>query len=275
MVIGSCISLDKSTFIKGTNILDGPLILNEVMTWYRKRKKKLIVFKFDFEKAFDSLRLDFFDLVMEKLGFGLKWHSWIYGCLSSAHSSVLVNGSPTAEFEIFKGLRQGDPLSPFLFILAMKGLHALTCKAEELGFACKAEELGLYKWASFSCGNMSISHLIYAYDVIFFGEWSLVNSHNLLCVLRCFYLIYGLKINVHKSNVLSVCVSDEEVSDMANIIGCGVTKFPFKYLRVPVGCSMVKCSNWNAIIYKFTSKLSLWKAHYYRLAAILLSLSRC
>ncbi|GJR49954.1 zinc finger, CCHC-type containing protein [Tanacetum coccineum] len=105
-VIGSCISFEQSAFIKGRNILDGPLILNEVIAWYRKHKKELMVFKVDFEKAFDSL---------------------------SARSSVLVNGSPTSEFDIYRGLRQGDPISPFLFILAMEGLHMLTHKAEAMG----------------------------------------------------------------------------------------------------------------------------------------------
>ncbi|GJS19942.1 RNA-directed DNA polymerase, eukaryota, reverse transcriptase zinc-binding domain protein [Tanacetum coccineum] len=81
-VIGSCISSVQSAFIQGRNILDGPLILNEVLSWYRDRKKELMVFKVDFEKAFDSLRWDFLDLVMEKLGFGLKWRSWINGCCS-------------------------------------------------------------------------------------------------------------------------------------------------------------------------------------------------
>nr|GEY66376.1 hypothetical protein [Tanacetum cinerariifolium] len=128
----------------------------------------------------------------------------------NARSSVLVNGSPTAEFELFRGLRQGDPLSQFLFILATKGLHALTCKAGELG---------LFTGATFGRDNMSISHLM-------------------------------LKINVHKSNVLGVCVSDEEVSDMENVIGCGVTKLPFKYIGVPVGSNMarVPIHEWSAIL---------------------------
>ncbi|GJS84880.1 ARID DNA-binding domain-containing protein [Tanacetum coccineum] len=107
---------------------------------------------------------------------------------------------------------------------------------------CGAEELGLYKWASFGCGNMSISHLIYADDVIFFGEWSW-------------------------SNVLGVCISDEEVSDMENIIGCGAAKFPLKYLGVPVGCSMVKCPNWNAIIPSSLLNFPYGKLIYYQLAA--------
>nr|GEX26521.1 RNA-directed DNA polymerase, eukaryota [Tanacetum cinerariifolium] len=230
-VIGSCISPEQSAFIKGKNILGGPFILNEVKAWYYKRKKQLLVFKVDFEKAFDSLRWDFLDLVLEKIGFGLKWRSWIHGCLYIARSSVLVNGFETTEFELFRGLRQVDHLSLFLFILAMEGLHALTCKVEELG---------LFTGATFGRDNMSILHLIYADDVIFLGEWSSKNANNLICMLRCFFLIFGLKINVHKSNVLGVCVSDEEVSDMANVIGCGVTKLPFKYLGVPVGCNMAR-----------------------------------
>ncbi|GKB88190.1 hypothetical protein Tco_0960462, partial [Tanacetum coccineum] len=73
MVIGSVISPEQSAFIKGRNILDGPLILNEVMAWTRKRKQALMVFKVDFEKAFDSLRCEFLELVMAMLGFGTKW----------------------------------------------------------------------------------------------------------------------------------------------------------------------------------------------------------
>ncbi|GJZ49248.1 RNA-directed DNA polymerase, eukaryota, reverse transcriptase zinc-binding domain protein [Tanacetum coccineum] len=133
----------------------------------------------------------------------------------------------------------------------MEGLHSLTCKAEEIG---------LFKGVSTGRDNMSVSHLMYADDVIFFGEWSQVNTHNLLCMLRCFFLISGLKINVDKSNVLGVGVSAEEVAQMASIIGCGVSKFPFKYLGVPVGGNMSRCVNWDVVIQKFSSKLSSWKA---------------
>ncbi|GKA92116.1 putative RNA-directed DNA polymerase, eukaryota, reverse transcriptase zinc-binding domain protein [Tanacetum coccineum] len=221
-VIGDVISPEQSAFIKGRNILDGPLIINEVMDWYRKRKKDLMIFNVDFEKAFDSLRWDFLDLVMEKLGFGHKWRSWIYGCLHNARSLVLVNGSPTTEFE--------------------------------------AQETGLFKGASVGHSNMIISPLIYADDVIFISEWSWQNAHNLLCMLRYFYLISWLKINVNKSNIFGVSVSDERVSNMANSIGCGADIFPMNYLGVPVGCNMTRCANWSVIIKKFSSKLASWKS---------------
>ncbi|GJX51872.1 RNA-directed DNA polymerase, eukaryota, reverse transcriptase zinc-binding domain protein [Tanacetum coccineum] len=251
MVIGSCVSSKQSTFIKGRNILDGPLILNEVMAWYRKCKKQLMIFKVDFEKAFDSLSWDFLDLVIDKLSFSSKWRFWIQDCLRHARASILVNGSPTVEFEISRGLRQGDPLSPFLFILAMEGLHSLICKAIHLG---------IYTGAHVGDNNLILSHLIYADDVIFIGEWSSSNAHNLLCILRCFYLVSGLKINIHKSSIFGVCVSDDSVSNMAKVLGCGAFKLPLKYLGVPVGCNMARCHNWDAIVQKFSSKLTHWNA---------------
>ncbi|GJU26203.1 RNA-directed DNA polymerase, eukaryota, reverse transcriptase zinc-binding domain protein [Tanacetum coccineum] len=81
----------------------GKLLANRISK-YRKRKKELMVFKVDFEKAYDSLRWDYLDVIMENLGFGYKWRTWISGCLKNSQASILVNGSPTAEFEIFKGL---------------------------------------------------------------------------------------------------------------------------------------------------------------------------
>lgn len=60
---------------------------------------------------------------MEQMGFERKWRIWIHGCLSIARASVFINGTPTEEFQILGGVRQGDILSQFLFILAMEGLH--------------------------------------------------------------------------------------------------------------------------------------------------------
>ncbi|GJY06814.1 RNA-directed DNA polymerase, eukaryota, partial [Tanacetum coccineum] len=122
-VIGELVNEIQSAFVADRQILDGPFILNELIQWCKKRKTQNLVFKIDFEKAYDSVRWDFVGEILQKFGFGRKWCKWIQSCLHSSRGSVLVNGSPTQEFQFHKGLKQGDPLSPFLFIMVMESLH--------------------------------------------------------------------------------------------------------------------------------------------------------
>nr|GFC52209.1 putative RNA-directed DNA polymerase, eukaryota, reverse transcriptase zinc-binding domain protein [Tanacetum cinerariifolium] len=91
-VVDKIISKEQSAFIAGCQILDGPLILTEIIEWYKIRQKKLLIFKVDFEKAFDSISWKFMDHIPVKLAFGQKWCSWIKACLISSRASILVNG---------------------------------------------------------------------------------------------------------------------------------------------------------------------------------------
>nr|GFA03829.1 RNA-directed DNA polymerase, eukaryota, reverse transcriptase zinc-binding domain protein [Tanacetum cinerariifolium] len=97
-VLGDTVSEVQSTFIAGRQILDGSFILNEVLQWCKIKKKQALIFKVDFEKAYDSVRWDFLDEVLNKFGFGEKWCKWIQACLKSSRGSVIINGSPTEEF---------------------------------------------------------------------------------------------------------------------------------------------------------------------------------
>lgn len=151
----------QSAFLGGRNILDRVLIANEIVDGWKKTKKRGLLFKIDFEKAYDSLNWEFLFSMLSSFGFGSKWISWMKKCLSSARTSILVNGSPTKEFSPQKGLRQGDPLSPFLFNLAAEGLNILLIRARELG---------LLKGVVFGANEIVVSHLQFADDSLLFYD---------------------------------------------------------------------------------------------------------
>ncbi|KAJ0901627.1 putative RNA-directed DNA polymerase [Helianthus annuus] len=175
LVMDGLSSPTQSAFVGGRNILDSPLIMSEIVTWAKKSKKKLLILKVDFEKAYDSINWKFLLRIMEKMAFPDKWICWIRSCLVSGRVSVLVNGSPTKEFNFKRGLRQGDPLSPFLFVIAMEIISIL------MNRACNS---GLFEGCQLPNGGPLISHLCYADDVLFIGAWSEDNAANLNRILR-------------------------------------------------------------------------------------------
>ncbi|RVW76867.1 Transposon TX1 uncharacterized 149 kDa protein [Vitis vinifera] len=130
-VIGKVVSHDQNAFVTGRQILDSSLIANEVIDNWNKKGDKGVICKLDIEKAYDSINWQFLLKVMEKMGFGAKWLRWMWWCISTAKFSVMVNGTPAGFFSSSKGLRQGDPLSPYLFVMGMEVLSVLIRRAME------------------------------------------------------------------------------------------------------------------------------------------------
>ncbi|KAJ9567283.1 hypothetical protein OSB04_003249 [Centaurea solstitialis] len=250
-VLENVISNVQSAFLKGRSILDGVLVANETVSFLKSSRKKGLIFKVDFEKAYDSVSWEFLLDMLEKMGFGRKWRNWVWTCLKSSRISILVNGSPTEEFSMEKGIRQGDPMAPFLFLVVAEGLHIMV--EEAIG-------RGLFKGLKVGNGGVVLSHLQYADDVLFFGEWGAENIVNLIKLLKCFHAVSGLKVNINKCNIFGIGIPEEEVVGWARVIGCGSGSLPFIYLGLPVGASMKRVSHWEKIIIKFKNKLSSWKA---------------
>ena len=130
-VMDKVISKAQNAFVDGRQILDAVLIANEIVDSTLRRKDCGVVCKLDIEKAYDNISWEFLYQVLGRIGFGSRWMSWIKWCISIASFSVLINGSPTGFFQSFRGLRQGDPLSPYLFVIGMEVLSSLIKHAVE------------------------------------------------------------------------------------------------------------------------------------------------
>ncbi|KAL5581839.1 hypothetical protein UlMin_014281 [Ulmus minor] len=133
------------------------------------------------------------------------------GCISSANFSIMINGKPRGRFEASRGLRQGDPLSPFLFILVAVILGRMMDKAimigEVKGFKVGREEV-------------VVSHLQFADDTLFLLEPDKSNIKKVNTILKFFSMCSGLKINMNKSSLAGISLAEEEVRALASEVGC-------------------------------------------------------
>ncbi|KAJ0475516.1 putative RNA-directed DNA polymerase [Helianthus annuus] len=221
VVIHKLVSEEQTGFLSGRSILDGVIILNELIPWLKKNKREGMILKVDIEKAYDSLSWEFLNLMLGQMNFPEKWKRWIMSIVSSARASVLVNGSPTQEFTCSRGLRQGDPLSPFLFVLAMEALT---------GIMKKACDTGMFKGLGLSANGMLLFE-------------------------------FGFESESEKSSLYGVGVDDNQVQLMANMLGCARGSLPFKYLGLQVGANMNLTKNWDPVVEIFKRRLALWKAN--------------
>ena len=158
-VLPSVIDVNQFAFLVGRGLLDRVLVANETVDYLKKEKKSGVLVKVDFEKAYDSVNWKFLYYMLGRLGFSYVWVNWIKACLESASVFILVNGSPTEEFKPKRGLRQGDPLTPFLFLIVAEGLT---------GLMRKAKSVGIFKDVEVGSQKVQVDLLQFADDTLFF-----------------------------------------------------------------------------------------------------------
>uniref|UniRef100_A0A2N9EHM0 Reverse transcriptase domain-containing protein n=1 Tax=Fagus sylvatica TaxID=28930 RepID=A0A2N9EHM0_FAGSY len=192
VVLPNIISETSNAFIGRRQILDLALIASECLDSRMKSGIPGVLCKLDVEKTYDHVNWNFLHYLLGRCGFSLSWQKWISSCISTAHFSILINGSPEGFFEGSCGLCQGDPLSPLLFDIVMEGLSGLLDRAVLRGLV-----------SGFSMGNSNkqlvISHLLFTDDTLNFCDADPHQLYSLHFVFTWFEAISGLKINLGAS----------------------------------------------------------------------------
>ncbi|KAJ9674188.1 hypothetical protein PVL29_023628 [Vitis rotundifolia] len=245
-VLHETIHSTQGAFVQGRQILDAAFIANEIVDERRRSREEGVVFKIDFEKAYDHVNWDFLDHVLEKKGFSPRWRKWMSGCLSSVSYAVLVNGNAKGWVKAFRGLRQGDPLSPFLFTLVADVLSRMLLRAEERN---------LLEGFRVGRNRTRVSHLQFADDTIFFSNTREEELQTLKSLLLVFGHISGLKVNLDKSNLYGINLDQNHLSRLAEMLDCKAASWPILYLGLPLGGNPKASGFWDPVVERISRRL--------------------
>jgi hypothetical protein len=189
------ISQCQSAFIPGRWIAENQLIVHELLHSFKRRKVKggFVAMKVDLQKAYDRINWNFLRIVLRRFGFQEVFVNWIMQCVTSVSFLVLINGGKSKSFRPTRGIRQGDPLSPYLFILCQEVLSRLIDK-----------ELieGNIRGVCMNVGGPAFTHVMYADDIILFAR---VNGKEVKILDECiekYCQWFGQLINRSKSGLI-------------------------------------------------------------------------
>jgi hypothetical protein len=228
----------QTAFVCGRLITDNVLVAYECVHKIKNKrngKTGICAVKLDMHKAYDRIEWNFLKEMMLRLGFHSQWVDLIMECVTSVSYSIRVNSELTEEFFPTRGIRQGDPLSPYLFLLCAEGLSSCLLHAEEIG---GIEGIKV-------CRNApSVSHLLFADDSLILLKADLNNAISLKQVLDTYCANSGQLISVAKSSIFFSPNTTVEVrEDMCNILDINTEALSDKYLGLPalVGADRSDC----------------------------------
>ena len=194
-LMNSLILPSQNAFIQGRNISDNILLAHEIMdTMGEKmgRKKGYGALKVDMCKAYDRVSWNFLRAVLTTMNFSSTWINWIMECISLVQYAILLNGSPTQFFHPSRALRQGDPISPYLFLLCTNILSIALTQAER-----QKQIMGI----TVGRRGVTFTHLLFADDSIFFFENDNQSLSKLKEIIMWYCSLSSQCINFAKSNL--------------------------------------------------------------------------
>jgi hypothetical protein len=233
------ISSAQNAFIQNQSIHDNFLYVQRVIMNLHKKGNPALFVKLDISKAFDTLNWAYLLDVLRACGFSLKWRNWVADILGSSSSRIIINGQRSNAIKHRRGVRQGDPLSPFLFILAMDPLHRMIEKAADEGLLGQV----LPRGAKLRCS-------LYADDVGVFVKADKSDLEVLKGILNAFEGCSGLKINYDKTEIFPIRYPTSLWPALMEVFPGKYSSLPGKYLGLPLHFRKVKRNDLQPLIEK-------------------------
>lgn len=243
----------QSSFIPGRGTADNSIIAQEVVHYmhHSKAKNGVIAFKIDLEKAYDRIHWVFLDLTLIEFGFPSTIVNLIMWCVRSSNLSILWNGARLESFKPTRGLRQGYPLFPYLFVLCMERL-ALNIQ--------HMVDSGIWHPVRISKGGPGLSHLFFTDDVLLFCR---ANSEQVQIVSDThtgFCQASGMKVNFDKSKAMCFSkVSRHRKELFSSISSINFVRDLGTYLGFPLVQGRVNKNIYNDVIEKIHRRMAAWK----------------
>jgi ribonuclease HI len=230
------------------------MIAMEVIHALKKRtrgSKGELALKIDISKAYDKVDWGFLKGMLIRLGFSEKWISWMMMCVSTVNYSVLMNFDKVGPIHPGRGLRQGDPLSPYLFILATEGLTALIRQS-----ILRGDLHGI----KICRGAPVVSHLLFADDCFLFCRANIVEATHLMSLLDIYGAASGQEINLAKSEeFFSRNLSEAAQADLSSIMGVKHVLGTGNYLGLPSMVGRSKKATFGYIKDRIWKKINSWR----------------
>ncbi|KAL9674186.1 hypothetical protein QQ045_030456 [Rhodiola kirilowii] len=252
-ILNQVISIYQSAFVKGRVISDNCIVAHEITHFLKNCKGDSNFFasiKLDLSKAYDRVEWCFLEAMMRKMGFADRWVSRVMSCVTSVSYVVKVNDSISKEFLPERGLRQGDPLSPYLFVLCTELLSA-NIKAGILA--------GQISGLKINRSAPIVTHLFFADDSIFLIRADSVEATNWRRILAEYGEVSGKRINLEKSEVCFSASTPAHVRmEIAGILGIHQVPGHSKYLGLPFAMGQKKTATCRCIVKKVWKRINDW-----------------
>ncbi|XP_055959779.1 uncharacterized protein LOC130014847 [Mercurialis annua] len=247
----------QNAFIKGRSISDNILLVHEVLHYFqhhKSQKNRFLGLKLDISKAYDRIEWQFLEFILAKWGFGHQFIRWIMQCVSTVTFSIQINGGCHGYFTPSRGLRQGDPLSPLLFVLCSQGLSFLIKQASEQH---------LFSGVKLNRHCPPISHLLFADDSIIFSSAAPHCLQSIKSMLQQYGDATGQLINYSKSGVFFSANVD---SSYRNYVSTFLTipSLPARqhYLGLPAILGQNKSHTFGYLLHKIQTHLTRWQGKF-------------